>query len=167
MARKRILREGSLAPDFRLPSTIGGKTSLREFRKKYNTVLYFYPKDNTPGCTRQAAQFRDAHDEMDKTDAVVIGVSMDSLHSHEKFHKKLSLNFRLLSDEDAHICKLFGVYKKKKLFGREFWGIERSTFIIDKNGKIRKIWRTVSVDGHTEEVLEFLHQMHNLDSGDR
>jgi len=92
---------------------------------------------------------------------------MDSLHSHEKFHKKLSLNFRLLSDEDAHICKLFGVYKKKKLFGREFWGIERSTFIIDKNGKIRKIWRTVSVDGHTEEVLEFLHQMHNLDSGDR
>ena len=161
MGQKRIIRSGSLAPDFRLPSTVGGRTSLREFRGKYNTVLYFYPKDNTPGCTDQAQQFRDAHDEMDKTDAVVIGVSLDSLHSHEKFHKKLSLNFRLLSDEDARVSKLFGVFKKKRLFGREFWGIERSTFVIDKKGKVRKVWRVNSVKDHSKEVLDFLQSMHD------
>lgn len=149
------LQVGDIAPVFSLESDAGQKISLKDFRGK-KVVLYFYPKDDTPGCTKEACNFRDSFDFITSKDAVVLGVSMDSVSSHKKFKDKYSLNFPLLSDPSGEATRAYGVYKQKNMYGVIRWGIERSTFIIDEDGKIAKIWRKVKVDGHKDEVLQVL-----------
>ncbi len=149
------LQAGDIAPDFCLESDAGQKTSLEDFRGK-KVVLYFYPKDDTPGCTKEACNFRDSLNSITSKDAVVLGVSRDSVSSHKKFKGKYSLNFPLLSDTSGEVTRAYGVYKQKNMYGVIRWGIERSTFIIDQDGKIAKIWRKVKVDGHKDEVLQSL-----------
>ncbi len=151
----RDLVEGAMAPDFTLPASTGKKVKLSDFRGK-SVVLYFYPKDDTPGCTKEACSFRDSMPEFDKLDAVVLGVSKDSLRSHEGFIKKYGLNFTLLSDEDTKVNNLYGTWVEKENYGRKYWGTERSTFVVGRDGRIRKIFRKVKVDGHEQEVLEAL-----------
>jgi peroxiredoxin Q/BCP len=148
---------GQEAPDFTLPASNGENVSLRDFRGK-NVVLYFYPKDNTPGCTRESCDFRDKIEEFTAKDTVILGVSTDSLASHEKFIAKYNLPFLLLSDTEAEVSKLYGVYKLKKNFGKEYMGIERSTFIIDKEGRLAKEYRKVKVDGHVDEALRYIEE---------
>jgi peroxiredoxin Q/BCP len=150
------LKVGDAAPDFRLPSTEGREIALKEFRGKKNVVLYFYPKDDTPGCTKEACSFRDEQTKFDKKDAVILGVSFDDLESHKKFAGKYKLPFPLLSDADKKIAEAYGVYKEKSMYGRTYMGIERSTFLIDKDGKIAQIYRKVKVDGHSDEILKDL-----------
>jgi peroxiredoxin Q/BCP len=150
-----VLNEGNLAPDFKLPSSTGKSVSLRDFRGK-KVVLYFYPQDDTPGCTKEACSFRDNMPKFNKLDAVVLGVSKDSLDSHRKFIKKYSLNFALLSDEELSAHKLYDTWKLKNNYGRTYWGTERSTFVIDAKGRIKKIFRRVQVDGHEKEVANVL-----------
>ncbi len=147
------LKEGDQAPEFEAPSTEGRAIALKNLRGK-NIVLYFYPKDDTPGCTREACDLRDNLKRLTAKDAVVLGVSNDSLESHGKFRSKYNLPFTLLSDEDKAISKAYGVYKKKSLYGKEFMGIERTTFVIGKDGKIKKIFPKVKVEGHVEEILQ-------------
>lgn len=151
----RELQVGDPAPNFTLESDAPQKLSLKDFRGK-KVILYFYPKDNTPGCTKEACSFRDALGSVTSKDAVVLGVSNDSVDSHKKFKQKYSLNFPLLSDPDKEVSKAYGVYKLKNLYGIKLWGIERSTFLIDEEGKIAKIWRRVKVDKHKDEVLQSL-----------
>ncbi len=146
------LKEGMKAPAFTAEATGGETISLGDFKGK-TVVLYFYPKDSTPGCTREACAFRDAQAQMKKLGAVVLGVSRDSLKSHESFAAKQELNFPLLSDPDRKIVEAYGVWKEKSMYGKTSMGVERSTFLIDGEGKIRKIWRKIKVDGHDEEVL--------------
>jgi len=146
------LNPGDEAPLFTLPS-IAGEVALKSYREKKRVILYFYPKDNTPGCTRQACAFRDASAEIKKANAVVLGVSLDTIESHRRFAEKYSLPFTLLSDSDASVSKSYGVYKLKKMYGREFWGIERSTFLIDLAGRIIRAFPKVKVDAHLSEVL--------------
>ena len=148
------LKEGSSAPDFSLTATDGSTVKLSSFKGKKNVVLYFYPKDDTPGCTREACDFRDSIKKVKALDAEVFGVSFDSSESHKKFAVKYKLPFPLLSDTDKSIATQYGVYKEKSLYGRFFMGIERTTFIIDRNQKIRKIFSKVKVEGHIDEVLE-------------
>ena len=147
---------GKPAPDFSLPSTTGEKISPRQFKGKKTVVLYFYPKDQTPGCTREACDFRDHTAEFEAAKVVVLGVSTDSLESHQHFKEKQKLPFPLLSDEDSAVSKLFGVYKQKNLYGKKHLGIERTTFVIDKTGRVAQIWPKVKVDGHIQDVLEFV-----------
>jgi peroxiredoxin Q/BCP len=147
---------GRPAPDFSLPSTTGENISLKQFKGKKTVVLYFYPKDATPGCTREACDFRDHAAELEAAKVVVLGVSTDSLESHQHFKEKQKLPFPLLSDEDAAVSKLFGVYKQKNLYGKKHLGIERTTFVIDKTGRVAQIWPKVKVDGHIQDVLEFV-----------
>ncbi|MED1420217.1 thioredoxin-dependent thiol peroxidase [Bacillus smithii] len=146
---------GEAAPDFELPASNGKKVKLSNFKGK-NVVLYFYPKDMTPGCTTEACDFRDYHDEFSKLNAVILGISTDSLDKHKKFIEKYDLPFLLLADEDHQVCELYGVWKLKKNFGKEYMGIERSTFVIDQQGRLAKEWRKVKVKGHVEEALEFI-----------
>ena len=146
------ITEGDAAPSFTLPANNGEKVSLVGLKGKW-VVLYFYPKDDTPGCTREACSFRDTKPMFVKKNAVVLGVSKDSLGSHEKFINKYNLNFLLLADTDGKTIEAYGAFKKKSMFGKTFLGIERSTFLIDPQGKIAKIWRNVKVEGHEEEVL--------------
>jgi peroxiredoxin Q/BCP len=146
---------GDIAPNFTLTSSEGNEVSLKDFRGK-KIVLYFYPKDMTPGCTIEACSFRDNYKEVKKRGAEIIGISADSVASHEKFSGKYELPFILLSDPEKNVAKLYGVWKKKALYGKLFFGIERSTFIIDEKGKIKAIFRKVKVKGHTEEVLDNL-----------
>lgn len=153
------IREGENAPDFSLPSTEGKKTNLSDYRKKKNVVLYFYPKDDTPGCTKEACDFRDSLRHFDKRDSVILGVSQDSLSSHENFQRKFNLPFPLLSDETKEVIKKYGVWKEKNMYGKKYMGIERTTVLIDKEGKIYKIFPKVKVDGHFKEVLEALGQL--------
>jgi peroxiredoxin Q/BCP len=153
MASKE-LNVGDPAPDFRLASTEGREISLKEFRGKKNVVLYFYPKDDTPGCTKEACSFRDERPKFDKKDTVILGVSFDDLASHAKFAEKYKLPFTLLSDGDKAVATAYGVYKEKSMYGRTYMGIERSTFVIGKDGKIAQIYRKVKVDGHSDEILE-------------
>lgn len=153
--RNEIFNIGDQAPDFTLPSTTDDKVSLSQFKGKY-VVLYFYPKDNTPGCTNEACDFRDYHGEFENLDVVILGVSPDPLKSHEKFINKYDLPFLLLSDEEHDVSEKYGAWVLKKMYGREYMGIERSTFIIDKEGKIIKVYRKVRVKGHVEEALEFI-----------
>ena len=147
------LKEGNKAPDFTLPSSDGSKVSLSDFKGKKSVVLYFYPKDDTPGCTKEACYFRDLQKKFQAAGAEIFGVSFDSLSSHEKFIKKYKLPFPLLSDENKSVAEKFGVYKEKSMYGRKYMGIERTTFVIDKNQNIAKIFPKVQVEGHVEEVL--------------
>jgi peroxiredoxin Q/BCP len=147
---------GKPAPDFTLPSTTGEPVSLKQFKGKKTVVLYFYPKDETPGCTKEACAFRDLSAEFDAHGAVILGVSNDPMESHLKFKDKLQLPFTLLSDEDAAVSRAYGVYKQKNLYGKKSMGIERATFIIDRTGRIAQIYPKVKVDGHIQDLLEFL-----------
>lgn len=150
------LAEGKAAPAFRLPSTAGGDVSLADFKGKKNVVLYFYPKDDTPGCTQEACDFRDSLKLLNKEDTVVLGVSPDSLKAHEKFRDKYKLPFTLLSDESKKMLEKYGVWKEKSLYGRKYMGVERTTVLIDKEGRIVRVFPKVKVTGHVQEVLEAL-----------
>lgn len=149
------LNVGDMAPDFSLRDQHGNMTSLNQFRGK-KVVLYFYPKDDTPGCTREACSFRDHLAQFQGLNAEIIGVSFDDQSSHEKFIEKYSLNFTLLSDENKEVANQYGVYVEKNMYGKTYMGIERSTLVIDSEGKISQIFRRVKVDGHTEEVIKAL-----------
>ena len=150
-----MLQQGDPAPDFTLPSDGGEDVTLSSFLGR-KVVLYFYPKDDTPGCTVQACDFRDAASRLDGVDAVVLGVSPDSVSSHRKFRDKHGLNFPLLADEERAVADAYGVWKRKKLYGRTFLGIERSTFLIDEQGRIAEIWRKVKPKGHADMLSELL-----------
>jgi thioredoxin-dependent peroxiredoxin len=146
---------GHRVADFSLPATGGGTFRLSEHRGK-TLVLYFYPKDNTPGCTTEGLQFRELHAEFRKAGAEVYGVSRDSLKSHEGFKAKMGFPFELLSDADEATCRQFGVIKVKNMYGKKVRGIERSTFVLDGEGRIAREWRGVKVPGHAQEVLHFV-----------
>lgn len=150
------LKEGKKAPAFTLPSGSGEKVSLKDYRDKQHVVLYFYPRDMTSGCTRQAESFRDLHEQFAEAGAVVLGVSTDDPARHARFAEKSSLNFPLLSDTEAKVADKYGVWQEKKMAGKTYMGIVRTTFVIDKSGTIRRIWPKVKVAGHAEEVLEFV-----------
>jgi peroxiredoxin Q/BCP len=147
------LEIGDKAPDFTLPADGGGKVSLKDLKGK-TVILYFYPKDDTSGCTAEACAFRDQLPDFSKTKATVLGVSRDSVASHEKFKKKYGLTFPLLSDEAGKVTEAYGAWVEKSMYGRKYMGIDRSTFLIDPKGVIRGIWRKVKVPGHAEEVLK-------------
>jgi thioredoxin-dependent peroxiredoxin len=149
------LAVGDKAPPLSLPDQGGEPVSLKNFKGK-QVVLYFYPKDDTPGCTKESCDFRDSITPIEKAGAVVLGVSLDGKESHQKFIKKFELPFTLLSDEEAAVSKAYGCYKEKNMYGRKYWGIERSTFVIDQTGKLKAIFRKVKVDGHAGEVLAAL-----------
>lgn len=152
----RALSEGDSAPEFSLPASTGSPISLRDFRGKQAVVLYFYPKDDTPGCTVEACGFRDTSKDYEKAGAAILGVSLDNMNSHKKFIDKFSLSFPLLSDETQAVSKAYGVYKLKQMYGKEYWGIERTSFLIDKQGKIAKIYPKVKVEDHHNQVLKDL-----------
>jgi peroxiredoxin Q/BCP len=142
-------------PDFELPATGNQRFQLSAFQG-HPFVLYFYPRDDTPGCTDEGAQFRDLHEDFRKAGIAVFGISRDTLASHERFRKKMSFPFDLLSDSEEKACGIFGVMKMKNMYGRQVRGIERSTFVMDREGRIAKEWRGVKVPGHAREVLEFV-----------
>ena len=146
---------GLAAPDFSLPATSGKTISLRDLAGR-TVVLYFSPKDTTPGCTTEGEQFRDLHDEFAKHNVTVLGVSRDSIKSHENFKSKKEFPFDLLSDPDETLCEAFGVMKLKNMYGKQVRGIERSTFVINAKGEICREWRGVKVPGHAQEVLDFV-----------
>ncbi len=141
------------APSFKLPATGDQTLSLTDFKGK-NLIIYFYPKDNTPGCTTEGQNFRDHYKQFQKHNTEILGISRDSVRTHENFRKKHGFPFDLLSDADEEMCKAYDVIKLKKLYGREYMGIERSTFLIDAQGKLKQEWRKIKVKGHVEEVLE-------------
>lgn len=141
-----------VVPDFKSPATGGKPIQLKSLRGK-KVVIYFYPKDHTPGCTTEGQDFRDLYTEFKRAGAEILGVSKDSVASHEKFKEKLKLPFGLLSDPDESLCRQFDVIREKSLYGRKFMGIERSTFLIDETGKLRQEWRKVRVKGHAAAVL--------------
>jgi len=147
------VEEGDKAPDFTVTTDGGGSVSLKDFKGR-KVVLYFYPKDSTPGCTTEACAFREALPDFSKIDAEIIGVSRDSVKRHDNFKAKYALPFTLASDEDGSLCEAYGVWVEKMNYGRKYMGIERSTFLIDEKGKIAKIWRKVRVNKHVEKVLE-------------
>ena len=144
---------GKPVPDFELPATSGISFRLSDHKGK-NVVIYFYPKDNTPGCTSEGQDFRDLYPEFVGEDTEIFGVSRDGLRAHENFRAKYHFPFELLSDPDEKLCKKFDVIREKTLYGRKFMGVERSTFLIDADGKLRQEWRKVKVKGHAAEVLE-------------
>ncbi len=152
------LEIGNAAPLFALKSDEGNEIELSELKGK-NVVLYFYPKDDTPGCTIEAQDFTKKIKEFEKRDCVVLGVSKDNIASHCRFIEKYDLSFNLLADEDGETCEEYGVIKEKSMFGKKYMGIDRSTFLIDKMGKIAQIWRSVKVNGHVEEVLAALAKL--------
>lgn len=141
--------------DFSLPAT-GNKTFTLSGARGKHLVIYFYPKDNTPGCTTEAQQFRDLHPEFNRVFCEVVGISRDSLKSHENFKARFALPFELLSDSDETACNLFGVIKQKNMYGKLVRGIERSTFVFDRDGALRREWRGLKADGHAQEVLDFV-----------
>jgi peroxiredoxin Q/BCP len=149
------IEEGSAAPDFTLASDSGEKVTLSDLRGK-PVVLYFYPKDDTPGCTKEACAFRDRSAEIAGHGAMVLGVSPDDVASHGKFRDKYSLNFPLLADVGHGVADQYGAWREKNLYGKVSMGVQRSTFLIDAGGKVRKVWKKVNVDGHDEQVLEAL-----------
>ena len=144
-------------PDFSAPST-AGDLSLSSLRGKH-VVLYFYPKDNTPGCTTEGLEFAAAEPKFRKANAVIVGASRDSVRSHEGFKAKMGFPFELVSDTDESLCSLFDVIKMKNMYGKQVRGIERSTFVIDAEGKLRKAWRGVKVPGHVDDVLSFVQSL--------
>jgi peroxiredoxin Q/BCP len=144
-------------PDIDVQTTNGGRVRLSDLKGK-NVVLYFYPKDDTPGCTTEGCDIRDRYAQFQRTDTVVYGVSRDALDSHEKFKAKFGFPFELISDPDETLCRAFGVVQKKSLYGREYMGVDRSTFVYGKDGKLRKEFRSVKVEGHADELLNVLNQ---------
>jgi len=150
--------EGQIAPDFALPATDGSTVRLSDLRGK-KVVLYFYPKDDTPGCTKEACAFRDNLGVLQSMGVVVLGVSPDSVASHQKFAQKYGLPFPLLADEGAQVATTYGVWKEKKQYGRTYMGIERTTFLIDENGIVQRVFPKVKVDGHVEEVIEAIRSL--------
>ena len=152
------LEVGSKAPAFNLVSDSGKKTKLSDF-KGQPVVLYFYPKDDTPGCTKEACAFRDASKQLKQLGAVVLGVSSDDEASHAKFRDKFSLNFPLLADPDHSLAEAYGAWREKNMYGKKSMGVQRSSYLIDANGKIAKVWKKVSVDGHDASVLEALQTL--------
>ena len=150
--------EGQIAPDFALPATDGSTVRLSDLRGK-KVVLYFYPKDDTPGCTKEACAFRDNLGVLQSMGVVVLGVSPDSVASHQKFAQKYGLPFPLLADEGAQVATTYGVWKEKKQYGRTYMGIERTTFLIDENGIVQRVFSKVKVDGHVEEVIEAIRSL--------
>ncbi len=147
---------GDKAPDFKLLARQGHNVPLKNFLNKKNVILYFYPKDDTPGCTVQACGFRDTIKRIEAQDTIVLGVSPDNPKSHEKFITKFNLPFLLLSDEDHNVSNAYGVWVEKNMYGRKYMGIERTTFVIDKSGKIAQIFSKVKPQGHDQEVLDFI-----------
>ncbi len=143
---------GDTAPDFTLPTDGGGEISLSALKGK-PVVLYFYPKDDTSGCTKEAMGFRDTMADFARAGAAVVGVSKDSIAKHDKFKAKYELNFPLVSDEDGPLCAAYGVWVEKSMYGRKYMGIERATFLIGGDGRIARVWRKVKVPGHVDEVL--------------
>jgi peroxiredoxin Q/BCP len=150
-----MIEKGSPAPDFTLSSDTRGDVTLSTLRGK-KVVLYFYPKDDTPGCTTQACDFRDSLPRFEGVAAVVLGVSPDSVESHAKFRAKHELNYPLLADVDHQVAEAYGVWKEKNLYGRRFMGVERSTFLIDEGGNVAEVWRRVKPKGHAEMLAELL-----------
>lgn len=148
------LQNGDKAPEFNLPADDDKHISLADYKGKKNVVLYFYPKDNTPGCTMEAKDFRDLHSEFEEKDTVILGVSKDSVKKHNKFKEKYCLPFSLIADEELDICQKYDVWKEKSLYGRKYMGIARTTFLIDKEGVIKNIWQDVKVKNHAKDVLE-------------
>jgi len=147
-----LINEGDIAPDFTLQADDEREVSLSDYRGK-KVVLYFYPKDNTPGCTNEAIEFRNLIKKFEKEDIVILGISKDSVQSHKKFKQKHDLPFTLLSDPESEALKIYGVWKKKSLYGKTFMGIERTTFLIDGKGIVRKVYRKVKVKGHAQTCL--------------
>jgi peroxiredoxin Q/BCP len=152
------VKEAKKAPAFTLPNESGEKISLKDYQGQ-TVILYFYPKDMTPGCTQEACDFRDSFTRLKKLNAVVLGVSKDSPARHEKFKLKEKLPFTLLSDEDGKVCALYDVWQEKTLYGKKYMGIERSTFVIGPDQKIRKIFSKVKVKGHVEELLAYCKEL--------
>lgn len=150
---------GKAAPEFTLQDQDGTKVSLKSFKGKQPVVLYFYPKDDTSGCTKQACAFRDARAEYEAAGAKVIGVSPDDVASHRKFATKYELPFTLLADPDTTVCQAYGVWKEKSMYGKKYMGVERTTFLIDKAGKIARVFPKVKVDGHADAVLEAIREL--------
>ncbi len=150
-----MIEEGKKAPDFKLKNQDDKTISLSDYKGK-NVVLYFYPKDNTSGCTKEACNFRDEFPKFKNINAVILGVSPDSAASHKKFAEKYDLPFNLLSDEDKNVLEKYDVWQEKSMYGRKYMGVVRTTVVIDENGKIKKIFPKVKVDGHNKEVLEAL-----------
>lgn len=150
-----MLKEGQKAPNFKLKDQNGKVVSLDSFKGK-NVVLYFYPKDNTSGCTTEACNFRDEFPKFNKLDAVILGVSPDSVESHKKFAEKYNLPFSLLSDEKKEVLEKYGVWQEKSMYGKKYMGVVRTTYVINKDGKIKKIFPKVKVEGHNQEVMEVL-----------
>lgn len=149
-----VLKIGDTVPDFSAPATSGLNFKLSDYKGKSNLVLYFYPKDSTPGCTTEGKDFRDRYDEFQSLDTEIFGISKDSMKRHDNFKAKQEFPFELISDESGEVCELFGVWQLKKTFGKEYMGIVRSTFLINKEGVVQQIWDKVKVKGHAEEVLE-------------
>ncbi|HSK80769.1 MAG TPA: thioredoxin-dependent thiol peroxidase [Thermoanaerobaculia bacterium] len=152
------IEEGQTAPDFTLPADDGREVKLSGLRGK-PVVLYFYPKDDTPGCTKEACSFRDRSGDLKATGAVVLGVSPDDVASHGEFRDKYSLNFPLLADTDHQVAERYGAWREKNMYGKKSVGIQRSTFLIGPDGTVRKVWKKVNVDGHDEEVLAALGRL--------
>jgi len=152
------LETGKGAPNFCLPDENGNNVCLKDFRGKW-VVLYFYPKDNTPGCTKEALDFSERLGEFEKLNAVVIGISPDSTASHKKFKEKKGIKVRLLSDTEKEVIKKYGVWQLKKMYGREYYGVVRTTFLIDPEGKVAHIWKKVKVKGHADNVLEKVKEL--------
>lgn len=150
-----MIEIGKVAPDFTAPTDGGGKLTLKSLRGEA-VVLYFYPKDDTPGCTKEAIAFSEQIRAFEKAGATVVGVSRDTAGKHDKFIAKYDLKVTLVSDEDGKICEKYGVWVEKNMYGRKYMGIERATFLIDEKGKVREIWRKVKVPGHADAVLEAL-----------
>jgi thioredoxin-dependent peroxiredoxin len=150
-----MLKVGDRAPEFTLDTVGGASVRLSDFKGK-KVVLYFYPKDDTPGCTKEACSFQENFARLKKKGAIILGVSADSVDSHAKFAAKFNLGFPLLSDTTKDVCKAYGVWKEKSMYGRKYMGIERTTFVMDEKGIVRHIFSKVKVDGHTEEVLASL-----------
>ena len=146
------VKVGRVVPNFKLPATGDSEIDLKSLRGG-NVVVYFYPKDSTPGCTNEGCDFKAHHAKFRRRKTVILGISRDSIASHEKFRAKYGFPFDLLSDADEKVCRLFDVIREKNMYGRKVMGIERSTFLIDANGKLRREWRKVKVKGHVEEVL--------------
>lgn len=150
---------GDKAPAFDLPAFPSGRIKLSQFKGKQNVVLYFYPRDNTPGCTTEACDFRDSLGQFQSADAVVLGVSTDSVESHRKFAEKFELPFPLLADEDHALAETYGVWVEKNMYGKKSMGLQRSTFLIDKSGKVAAVWPRVKVEGHATAVAAKLAEL--------